>query len=115
MRRSFAVAVVIVLWNGLTMISAPGFQTQHSLDPTVVDPTHFKVELENEYVRVIRGKVEPGHQVTHAHPAPGAVIVALTSAELRLTLSDGSSRQIAYKAGDARLVDNPRRSSGRGD
>jgi hypothetical protein len=41
-------------------------------------------------------------QVTHAHPAPGAVIAALTSAELRLTLADRSSRQISYKAGDAR-------------
>ena len=34
--------------------------------------------------------------------APGAVVVALTDAELRLTLSDGTSRQISYKAGDAR-------------
>src|SRR5262245_10317501 len=82
--------------------SAPIAPVQQSLDPTVVDPAHFKVEIENEHVRVIRIKPERGHQATHAHPAPGAIVVALTDAELRLRLSDGSSREVSYKAGDAR-------------
>jgi hypothetical protein len=83
-------------------LSAPGASVPQSLDPTVVDPAHFKIEFENEYVRVIRIKPERGHQATHLHPAPGAIVVALTNAELRLHLSDGSSRDVSYKAGDAR-------------
>jgi hypothetical protein len=96
------VRVDIKAATGRINLSAPAASVRRSLDPTVVDPVHFKVEFENEYVRVIRIKPERGHQATHAHPAPGAIVVALTNAELRLRLSDGSAREVSYKAGDAR-------------
>jgi quercetin dioxygenase-like cupin family protein len=38
------------------------------LDPTVVDPRHYKVELENEFVRVLRIHFGPGEKgATHEH------------------------------------------------
>lgn len=102
MWRIVPVTLAVVLCSGWSLLSAPGVQTLPALDPTIVDPAHFKTEFENEYVRVIRIKPERGHLVTHAHPAPGAVVVALSDAELRLTTADGTSRLISYKAGDAR-------------
>ena len=102
MWRTVPLTLAVVLWSGWSLLSAPGVQTVPALDPTVVDPAHFKTEFENEYVRVIRIKPERGHLVTHEHPAPGAVVVALSDVELRLTTTDGTSRRISYKAGDAR-------------
>ena len=38
-------------------------------DPTVVDPDHYKVEFENEYVRVLRITYGPGETSSmHYHP-----------------------------------------------
>src|SRR5262245_6392737 len=102
MRRTVPLALAIVLLNGLSLSSGPRPQAPPGLDPTVVDPAHFTVEFENEYVRVIRITPERGRQVMHAHPPPGAVVVALSDAELRVTTTDGVSRQISYKAGEAR-------------
>jgi hypothetical protein len=36
------------------------------LDPTIVDPTHYKVEFENEYVRVLRIHFGP-HETSPTH------------------------------------------------
>jgi hypothetical protein len=102
MRRFWTAAVLVFLWCGLSALSAPGTAAQQSLDPTILDPQHFKVEFENEYVRVVRVKPEPGIQLTHTHPAPGAVIVQLTDQDMRLTSPDGATRLVSYKAGDVR-------------
>jgi quercetin dioxygenase-like cupin family protein len=38
-------------------------------DPVRVDPKHYKVEFENERVRVVRIKYKPGEKsVMHSHP-----------------------------------------------
>jgi hypothetical protein len=45
-----------------------GVSTATKLDPTVVDPRHYKVMLENEYVRVLRVHFDPhdkGEQHEH--------------------------------------------------
>ena len=44
--RIVSVAVVSVVW--FTAVWA------QSLDPLVVDPQHYKLEVENQWVRVIR-------------------------------------------------------------
>jgi len=45
-----------------------GTPTATKLDPTVVDKTHYKVELENEYVRVLRIHFGPHDKgETHEH------------------------------------------------
>src|SRR5918993_783586 len=41
-------------------------------DPTKADAQHYKVEFENDKVRVLRVKVEPrGKTPTHSHPDAG--------------------------------------------
>jgi quercetin dioxygenase-like cupin family protein len=83
---------------------APPFSVG-KLDATVVDPQHYHVELENEYVRVIRVSIGPHEKLrVHTHPDTGAVLVHLTDQNLRLTLSDGTTRDSRYKAKQVRWV-----------
>jgi quercetin dioxygenase-like cupin family protein len=76
------------------------------LDATIIDPQHYKVELENEYVRVLRVSMGPHEKLRlHTHPASGAVLVHLTDQNLRLTLSDGPTRESRYPAKQVRWVE----------
>jgi quercetin dioxygenase-like cupin family protein len=76
------------------------------LDATVVDPQHYHVELENEYVRVIRVNIGPHEKLRlHTHPDTGAVLVHLTDQNLRLTLADGTVRDSRYTAKQVRWVE----------
>jgi hypothetical protein len=71
-------------------------------DAVIASPDHYKVEFENEFVRVIRVKLGPHEKaVMHQHPGPGAVIVRLTDQDARLTAPDGTSRELHYKTGSA--------------
>ena len=69
-------------------------------DPVKVDPKHYKVEFENESVRVLRITYGPGEKsVMHYHP--NAVAVYLTDATTRMTTPDGKSQDMSEKAGGA--------------
>lgn len=44
-------------------------QTTKAQDPVKVDPEHYKVLMENDTVRILEFKDEPGHKVAkHSHP-----------------------------------------------
>lgn len=76
----------------------PGFNDP--LDAPLVDPKHYHVELENEYVRVLRVTIGPHEKLAlHKHPETGAVLVHLSDQNLRLTSADGTVRESRYKAG----------------
>jgi len=67
-------------------------------DPVKVDPKHYKVEFENESVRVLRISYGPGEKsVMHYHPS--SVAVFLTDGMTRMTTPDGKSQQNPAKAG----------------
>jgi hypothetical protein len=69
-----------------------------SQDPVQVDSKHYKVELEDEKVRVLRIRYGPHEKsVMHGHPA--LVGVMLTDAEIRFTYPDGKTEDITAKAG----------------
>ena len=88
--------------NGTPVKSAPA----EKLDATVVDPQHYHVELDNEYVRVIRVSIGPHEKLRlHKHPDTGAVLVHLTDQNMRLTLSDGTKRASRYAAKQVRWVE----------
>jgi quercetin dioxygenase-like cupin family protein len=75
------------------------------LDAPLVDPKHYHVELENEYVRVLRVTIGPHEKlILHKHPDTGAVLVQLTDQNLQLTQADGTARESRYKAGVVRWV-----------
>jgi quercetin dioxygenase-like cupin family protein len=67
-------------------------------DPVKVDPKHYKVEFENEQVRVLRITYGPGEKsVMHDHPANVAVF--LTDIQGKFTQPDGKSQKVDWKAG----------------
>jgi quercetin dioxygenase-like cupin family protein len=67
-------------------------------DPVKVDPKHYKVEFENDQVRVLRITYGPGEKsVMHGHPANVAVF--LTNGRAKFTLPDGKSEAVPVKAG----------------
>ena len=67
-------------------------------DPVKVDPKHYKVEFENEQVRVLRIAYGPGEKsVMHDHPANVAVF--LTDIQGKFTQPDGKSQNFDWKAG----------------
>jgi uncharacterized RmlC-like cupin family protein len=69
------------------------------LDPPKVDPKHYKVELDNPQVRVIRARYGAGEKgPMHEHALP-RVMVNLTDQAVRLTLPDGSTREMRNAAG----------------
>lgn len=44
-------------------------QTTQAQDPVKVDPEHYKVIMENDTVRILEFRDEPGHKVPkHSHP-----------------------------------------------
>jgi quercetin dioxygenase-like cupin family protein len=67
-------------------------------DPVKVDSKHYKVEFENDQVRVIRITYGPHEKsVMHAHPANVAVF--LTDGQAKFTLPDGKAQEVPIKAG----------------
>ena len=69
-------------------------------DPVKVDAKHYKVEFENESVRVLRISYAPGEKsVMHYHP--NAVAVYLTDGKTHMTTPDGKSQDMPAKAGAA--------------
>lgn len=67
-------------------------------DPVKVDSKHYKVEFENDKVRVLRVSYGPGEKSV-MHYNPDAVIVSLTGDKTRMTTPDGKSQESPTKAG----------------
>lgn len=73
-------------------------------DPVQVDAAHYKVEFENEHVRVLRITYGPNEMsVMHDHPA--GVAVYLTDLNGRFTLPDGQTMDEEGKAGEAQWTE----------
>jgi quercetin dioxygenase-like cupin family protein len=67
-------------------------------DPVKVDPEHYKVELENDRVRVLRITYGPREKsVMHSHP--DGIAVFLTDQHSRFTLPDGKSEENRFIPG----------------
>ncbi len=70
------------------------------LDPVKIDPKHYKVEFENDQVRVIRAHYGPHEKgMMHEH-ALNRVVTALTDENLKVTTPDGKTQPLQGKAGD---------------
>ena len=73
-------------------------------DAVSVAPDHYKVVEENDRVRILEFRGNPGDKTTmHSHPA--VVAVALTDAKVRFTHAGGQSMEIELKANQAMYMD----------
>ena len=80
---------------GITILAVVVAKAQ---DPVQVDPQHYKVLLDNEYVRVLEVRHKPGEKAPmHSHPHH--VIYALTGGTIKSTSSDGKTNTETVKAG----------------
>ena len=76
------------------------------LDPVVIDPKHFHVEVENQYARVIRVNIGPGEKLSlHKHPDTKAVVVYLTDYNAKITDEAGKANQLSFHAKQVRFTD----------
>jgi quercetin dioxygenase-like cupin family protein len=86
----WTVAVILMLGAVGALVSAQ--------DPVKVDAKHYKVEFENDQVRVLRITYGPGEKsVMHEHP--DAVAVFLADAKGRFNLPDGTKQDFDNKKG----------------
>ncbi len=74
------------------------------MDPTITDPDKYKVVFENDRVRVLEYRDEPG-QKTSEHGHPDSVMVTLASFERRLFGAGGESRDVKLERGEVRWLD----------
>ena len=73
-------------------------------DPTITDPDKYKVVFENDRVRVLEYRDEPG-QRTSPHAHPDSVMHTLSSFERRLIGAGGETRDVALTQGETRWLD----------
>lgn len=88
MPRSLCLAVL--------MASSLGATAQ---DATKTDGDKYKVLLENEHVRVLEYRDQPG-AMTHQHRHPAFVLYAMAPFRRKLLLPDGKVLMREFKAGD---------------
>jgi quercetin dioxygenase-like cupin family protein len=70
-------------------------------DPTKVEPTHYRLNFENERVQVVSVHYGPGEK-SGMHDHPGGVVVSITEGHLRFTDDAGKVREVFAKPGEVR-------------
>ena len=69
-------------------------------DAVTVAPQLYKVVLENDRVRVLEVRAQPGIK-TELHSHPAQVGIAITDSQFRFTSPDGQTIEAELKAGQA--------------
>ncbi len=82
-------------------------------DPARVDPRHYKAELENEHVRIVRAHYGPGEQAAMHEHLCGRVIVNLNRQHELMQGADGKSTEVDHRAGEASWSEGRVRHSGK--
>ena len=96
-KLTFGTAIIAC---SIVLCTAPSF-AQDAPPASVASPDVYKVIAENDQFRVIKGTWQPGQEDNfHSHPAD-RVSIRETDCMLRLTNSDGTSKDVKPKAGSA--------------
>jgi quercetin dioxygenase-like cupin family protein len=80
-----------------------GAEKSQAQDPVKVDPKHYKVEFENDQVRVLRISYGP-HDKSVMHSHPKGLVVFLSDGQGRFTFPDGKTEDRSFKAGSVSWV-----------
>jgi quercetin dioxygenase-like cupin family protein len=95
MKPRFVVGCAMLCFCAAAAVSAQ--------DAAKVDPKHYKVEMENDQVRILRVHYGPGEKsVMHSHP--NAVAVFLSDGKVKFTYADGKTQDASGKAGQAQYT-----------
>ncbi|HKM46087.1 MAG TPA: hypothetical protein VJX69_00780 [Terriglobales bacterium] len=88
-------------WSCVALLVLFFYAVAFAQDPTKVEPKHYKLAFENEYVQVVNVHYGPQEKSSlHAHP--GGVVVVLTAGHLRFTDENGKAQEVFAKPGEAR-------------
>ena len=87
-----------LLLGAMALLLAAAAVPARAQDAVKVDPKHYKVEFENDQVRVLRITYGP-HEKSVMHEHPGSVAVFLTDAQTKFTLPDGKTQDAPTKGG----------------
>ena len=91
--------IILLVAVGSALMSAPALM--RAQDPVKVDPKHYKVEFENDAVRILRINYGLGEKsVMHMHPE--SVAIFLTDQKATFTTPDGKSTEVDAKAGEVK-------------
>jgi quercetin dioxygenase-like cupin family protein len=72
-------------------------------DPLTVGPSIYRLVLENERVRVLEARFQPGQKIgPHAHP--DHVVVVTSPGKLVVTAASGKTQEIDGKVGDTFFI-----------
>lgn len=97
--KSLAIVATVILAGVITYAVVAHAQPagEDNAEPVKVDPKHYKLEFENDKVRILRISYAPGEKsAMYYHPDPVAVYV--TAGKTRMTTPDGKSRDMPAKA-----------------
>ena len=94
---------ILILTTLVTTLLLAG-ATASAQDAAKVDPKHYKVEFENDQVRVLRITYGP-HEKSAMHSHPAGVVVYLTDATGKFTMPDGKTQENTTKAGTVAWTD----------
>jgi len=84
----------------LTVLFAVIFLSEISFaqDAEKVDPKHYKVEFENDQVKVLRITYGPGEK-SKMHSHAEGVVVFLSDGKGKFTLPDGKTQEMDFESG----------------
>ena len=74
--------------------------TPPAKDPLKVAPTQYKLEMENDQVRVLRSRVGPKGSIPLHEHGLNRVVVFLTDQDFKITKADGTVDMLKHKVGD---------------
>jgi quercetin dioxygenase-like cupin family protein len=90
----FTVLFAVIIFSGISLAQ----------DAVKVDPKHYKVEFENDQVRVLRITYGPGEKgAMHSHPQ--GVVIFLSDGKGLMNLPDGKSQEMVFKSGQVVWTD----------
>jgi hypothetical protein len=92
-------AVPMIVDIGIKKPGDPSKVVSTALDPLKVDPKHYKLELDNSQVRVLRVKLGPKESTALQESALNHLVVYMTDANTRATYADGKTETIQQKPG----------------
>ena len=85
----------------LLAVVGPASGTGRAQDYVTVDPQHYKVELENSQIRVVRCKYGP-HEKSGVITQPDRLAVFFTDFHVRISVPNGKSREVQAHAGETK-------------
>jgi quercetin dioxygenase-like cupin family protein len=90
-----ALAVTLAILGGAGLLAGAAASAQ---DAVKVDAKHYKIEFENDQVRVLRITYGP-HEKSAMHSHPASVVVFLNDAHAKFTMPGGKTQDVVMKAG----------------